>query len=273
MTLKNNLFICVFVLISSCAHNSPKNDVAKEGPKKPSQRSLASNSTEIAKAYFNLAATLSKARSSSGVCESGVYQENIIQALSNARQFEFDNGNFIFEYLNDPNNEESVAIEKEVGNTLSFKLLKSKNMGLGAYQSKTAIEKLLIGTLFESAGVGAYGHTLEYHFQDSAKVIKKQLTNIDSWPLEWSETVGTWESNGHSNKHGGPLVSIKTKYLTGPNKGKNKTEVFVIRQTCQGNGCFYGLVPVNKINKKDYWQSPDWYDFRVFDLKTDECEA
>lgn len=202
-----------------------------------------------------------------------MYQENIIQALSNARQFEFDIGNFIYEYLNDASNREAAAIEAEVGNTLSYKLLKSKNIGLGSYRSSSALENLLVGTLFESAGVGAYGHTLEYHFKAGNKVVKKQLTNIDNWPLEWSETVGTWEANGYSNKHNGPLVSMKTKYLTGPNKGKSKTEVFVVRQTCQGGGCFYGLVPVNKTNKKDYWQSPGWYDFRVFDLKTDECDA
>jgi hypothetical protein len=272
MNFRISLISLALFVLASCAHNGPNEVNEKMGPPRPN-RTTASSSTDIAKAYFNLASTLSKARASSGVCESGVYQDNIIQALSNARQFEFDNGNFIYEYLNDPSNQDAAAIAGQVGNTLSYKLLKSKTMGLGAYRSKGAIQNLLMGTSWESQGVGAYGHFLEYHFKGSNKIIKRRLTNIDTWPIEWSETEGTWEANGFSNKHGGPLVSMKTKYLSGPNIGKNKTEVFVIKQTCEYGSCFYGLVPINKVDKAQYWNTPSFHDFRVFDLKTDECDA
>lgn len=271
MSFKKSLCVATATLMVGCAQHAKK-EVTHVYPQ-PSERSVASTPEEIAKAYLNLGVTLSKARANTGVCESGVYQENIIQALNNARQFDFDAGNMIYKALNDTGNPDIQAIVAQVGNTLSFKLLKSKNMGLGAYRSSGSIEDLLEGTVFESQGVGAYGHFLEYHFNGGNKVTKKRLTNIDSWPIEWSETEGTWEANGYSNKHGGPLVSMKTKYLTGPNKGKNKTEVFVIKQTCEYGGCFYGLVPVNKIKEPNRWSNPSFYDFRVFDLKTDECDA
>ncbi|MCF8060368.1 MAG: hypothetical protein K9K67_13790 [Bacteriovoracaceae bacterium] len=272
MKLKNSLILLLIFIVMGCAHNQETASTELKASPVPN-RSTASSSQDIAKAYFNLASTLSKARANSGVCESGVYQENIIQALNNARQFEFDNGYFIYQYLNDSSNPETNAIEAQVGNTLSYKLLKSKNMGLGAYNSKGSVSALMKNTSFESQGVGAYGHFLEYHFKANNKLVKRRLTNIDSWPIEWSETEGTWESNGYSNKHGGPLISIRSKYLTGPNKDKLKTEVFVIKQTCGYGECFYGLLPVNKVDKKQNWNTPEFRDFRVFDLKTDECDA
>lgn len=261
-----SLTLPIFILISlvSCAQ------IQKAKPTKSEGRIVASSSADVAKSYYDLAVTLSKARANGHVCDSGVYQENVIEALQNAREFDFGTDQ-IYKLLQ-ADSPETKALKAQVGQTFSYKLLSDKSMKFDAYVKSSKVRDLLIGTTFESQGVGAFGHTLEYHFNSGNKITKKQLTNIDTFPMTWSETIGTWQMNGYSSKKGGHLVSMKTEYLTGPNTGKNKTEVFVIKRTCDYGACFYGLIPANKVNDRVHY-TPKFYDFRVFDLKTDECDA
>lgn|GEM_PF-3506361 len=255
--------IILFSLIS-CANLNTQEEA------KPVDRVVASSSADVAKAYYNLAVTLSKARANGHVCDSGVYQENVIEALRNAREFDFGSDQ-VYKLLQ-KNSSDNKALEAQVGETFSYKVLLDKSMRFDAYTTTAKLSALLSDTTFESQGVGAYGHTLEYHFINGGKLTKKQLTSIDTIPVTWAETTGTWKLNGYSTKKAGHLVSMTTEYLTGPNTGKNKTEVFVMKRTCDYGGCYYGLVPANKIKDNNRY-TPKFYDFRVFDLKTDECEA
>lgn len=256
--------LIILISLVSCANLTPPKAPA------PVDRVVASSSANVAKAYYDLAVTLSKARANGHVCESGVYQENVIEALRNAREFDFGSDQ-IYKLLQ-KNSSDNRALKAQVGETFSYKMLLDKSMRLDAYTTTTKLRDLLTGTTFESQGVGVYGHTLEYHFSAGGKLTKKQLTSIDTIPITWSETTGTWKLNGYSTKKAGHLVSMTTEYLTGPNTGKNKTELFVLKRTCDYGGCFYGLIPANKVKESNLY-TPKFYDFRVFDLKTDECDA
>jgi hypothetical protein len=259
-------------LFFGCAHTTSDNVSEKTSYQSSSNssREVASSSADIAKLYYDLAVTLSTARVNNHACESGVYEENVIEALERAREFDFDN--FAIYELLKKDTEGNKIIKSQVGHTLAYKILTDKFM---SFDGRTSISKLrgwLEGTRFSAPGQGAYGSTMNYSFKSGGVVVEKQLTDIDSWPFVWSESTGKWALNGYSQKHAGHRLSLTTKILTGPNKGKNKTKLFVIKRTCDFGSCMYGLIPINKVNEGNRY-TPAFYDFKAFDLSTSECDA
>lgn len=257
------------VLSFGCAHNANKSS-ANHSPK---NRYVASASGEISKLYFELAGALSKARRENHACESGVYEENVLEALERSKEFDFDNNNF--QNLVKANPEHAKEIKDQIGHTLSYKVVMSDipyYQSVQDIESTSKVRSLIEGTKFSAPGQGAYGSTMNLSFKQGGVVEKNQLTNIDSWPFVWEKSIGKWKLNGYSKKYHGNIVSVTTEILSGPNKGKSKTKAYLIKKTCEYGSCMYGLLPINKVDKKGYSTTP-FYDYEAFDMNVNECDA
>ncbi len=262
------LGICATLSVG-CAHSGNQNTVDSA----QTNRQVASASGDISKLYFELAAALSKARRENHVCESGVYEENVLEALERSKEFDFDNNSF--HDLVKSNPEKAKEIKEQIGHTLSYKVVMSDIpyfQSVQNIQSSSKVRPLIEGTKFSAPGHGAYGSTMNLTFKEGGVVEKRQLTDIDSWPFVWETSVGTWKLNGYNQKYSGNIISVTTDILVGPNKGKKKTKAYLLKKTCEYGSCMYGLLPINKVDKKQYSTNP-FFDFEAFDMNVNECDA